>query len=82
MDVSTGTSWASDQSPVPPTSSPSPPSGVTDALFYKGHLGKGKRKGDDKHTGGSFLAPLYDKNNPRTLVIIEPCESIQIKEPK
>lgn len=56
--------------------------GVTDALFYRGHLPKGKRKGDDKHTGGSFLPPLYDKTNPRTLVIIEPCESIQLEKPK
>lgn len=28
-------------------------------------------KGDDKHTGGSFPPPLYDKENPRVVVIIK-----------
>lgn len=36
--------------------------GVSDALFYGGS--------GDKHTGGSFPPPLYDKANPRVEVEI------------
>jgi len=43
--------------------------GVTDALFY---AGKGAKKGAaDKHTGGSFPWPLYDRERPRVEVVIE-----------
>lgn len=58
--------------------------GVVDALFYDEEkaalaklyrkMGKKKRttgKGDDKQTGGSFPPPLYDKENPRVVVIIK-----------
>lgn len=38
--------------------------GVVDALFYR-------KRGGDKHTGGSFEPPLYDKDNPRVEVVIE-----------
>lgn len=47
--------------------------GVTDALFYDADkvVGKRTRKGNDKYTGGSFPPPLYDKDNPRVVVIIK-----------
>lgn len=47
--------------------------GVTDALFYDVDqiIGKRTRKGNDKYTGGSFPPPLYDKDNPRVVVIIK-----------
>lgn len=50
--------------------------GVRDALFYdeEKKLRGGSGKGDDKYTGGSFEPPLYDKENPRVIVIV--------KEPK
>lgn len=42
--------------------------GVKDALFWKP---RGTNKGaGDKYTGGSYSSPLYDKENPRTLVSI------------
>jgi len=37
--------------------------GIKDALFYKA-------KDGDKHTGGHYLPPLYDKQNPRVDVFI------------
>lgn len=43
---------------------------VSDALFYTGKGGRGKGSGD-KYCGGSFLPPLYDKENPRVEIIIE-----------
>jgi len=62
--------------------------GVADALFYdeekaalakaarkagkKPQKGRGTGKGDDKQTGGVFPPPLYDKQNPRVVVIIKP----------
>jgi len=54
--------------------------GICDALFYDEAakevakaLGKrGTGKGDDKHTGGAFPPPRYDKKNPRVVVIIKP----------
>jgi hypothetical protein len=47
--------------------------GVCDALFYDAEkvLLKKTRKGDDKYTGGSFVPPRYDKENPRVIVIVE-----------
>lgn len=39
--------------------------GVCDALFYNAG------KGDDKYTGGTFVPPRYDKENPRVVVIIK-----------
>lgn len=61
--------------------------GVVDALFYdeekaalakmaraagkRPRKGRGTGKGDDKHTGGSFPPPRYDKENPRVVVIIK-----------
>lgn len=46
--------------------------GVVDALFYREErLGKSTGKGDDKFTGGGFPPPLYDKNNPRVIIIIK-----------
>lgn len=39
--------------------------GIKDALFYKA-------KDGDKHTGGFYLPPLYDKENPRVDVFIRP----------
>ena len=62
--------------------------GVCDALFYdpeKAALAKLKRKkgtgkGDDKHTGGSFAPPLYDKENPRVVVIIRDYEPPERKK--
>ena len=46
--------------------------GVRDALFYKekSYFNK-SRKGDDKHTGGHFVPPRYDKENPRVLVTVK-----------
>jgi len=41
--------------------------GVCDALFYGG---KGRPRGSDKHVGGSYSPPLYDKENPRVEVEI------------
>jgi hypothetical protein len=43
--------------------------GIADALFYvpKGMGGKGSA---DKHTGGSFPPPKYDRLNPRVKVTI------------
>ena len=55
--------------------------GIKDALFYskKIKLPKGvKWTGDkpngtaDKYTGGAYLPPLYDKQNPRVEVLIRP----------
>lgn len=69
--------------------------GVVDALFYdeeraaiaklnrklgRKKKGKGTGKGDDKHTGGSFAPPLYDKLNPRVVVIIKRYEPEQRKK--
>lgn len=59
--------------------------GVRDALFYdeekKGRSGSGK--GDDKHTGGSFEPPLYDKENPHVVVIVkEPKDGKKQAEPR
>lgn len=48
--------------------------GVVDALFYDEGKTRGRRKGDDKYTGGSFPPPLYDKENPRVVVIIKDYE--------
>lgn len=46
--------------------------GVRDALFYKEKSFFNKsRKGDDKYTGGSFVPPRYDKENPRVVVIVK-----------
>jgi isopentenyl diphosphate isomerase/L-lactate dehydrogenase-like FMN-dependent dehydrogenase len=46
--------------------------GITDALFYREDKVKGKTgKGNDKYTGGSFPPPLYDKDNPRVIVIVK-----------
>lgn len=61
--------------------------GIVDALFYdeekaalakmarkagrKPRKGRGTGKGDDKHTGGAFPPPRYDKENPRVVVIIK-----------
>ena len=42
--------------------------GIVDALFW--HPEKGKR-GSDKHVGGEFNHPLYDKQRPRVFVVIE-----------
>jgi len=39
--------------------------GIKDALFYQA-------KDGDKHTGGFYLPPLYDKKNPRVDVYIRP----------
>jgi hypothetical protein len=44
--------------------------GVTDALFYGGS--------GDKHTGGSFPPPRYDRANPRVLVTVEFLEPAQV----
>lgn len=42
--------------------------GIVDALFYSQDR---KVKGSgDKHTGGRFFSPKYDKNNPRVEVWI------------
>jgi len=62
--------------------------GIVDALFYdeekaalakmarkagkKTRKGRGTGKGDDKHTGGAFPPPRYDKKNPRVVIIIKP----------
>lgn len=61
--------------------------GVVDALFYDEEAamlaklarkagrkpkGRGTGKGDDKHTGGAFPPPRYDKKNPRVVVIVKP----------
>src|SRR5690606_30196252 len=50
--------------------------GVRDALFYdESKLNKRGRKstgkGNDKHTGGSFPPPKYDKSNPRVVVTVK-----------
>jgi len=45
--------------------------GVCDALFYNEDPSRKTKKGDDKYTGGSFPPPLYDKSNPRVVVIIK-----------
>ena len=43
--------------------------GIADALFY---AGRGAEKGSaDKHTGGSFPWPLYDRERPRVEVTVE-----------
>jgi hypothetical protein len=41
--------------------------GIKDALFHSSKLG-------DKYTGGWYAPPMYDKENPRVVVIIEPAE--------
>jgi hypothetical protein len=47
--------------------------GACDALFYRPDIPNPKmRKGQDKYTGGSFPPPRYDKDKPRTVVIIKP----------
>lgn len=47
--------------------------GACDGLFFRpDHPNPKKRKGQDKYTGGSFPPPRYDKENPRTIVIIKP----------
>ncbi len=43
--------------------------GIVDSLFYK-------QPGGDRWVGGSFLPPLYDKDNPRVEVTIERCEGV------
>jgi len=43
--------------------------GIADALAYDTFK---KRKGDDKHFGGKFPPPRYDKENPRVVVVIKP----------
>lgn len=48
--------------------------GICDALFY---APRGQKRGNDKYTGGFFMPPLYDKENPRVVVTIE--ESILAK---
>ncbi len=40
---------------------------VSDALVYDPE----KKRGDDKYTGGIFPPPKYDKENPRTVIIIK-----------
>lgn len=45
--------------------------GIVDALFYNPDK---KRRGSDKHTGGQFEPPLYDKANPRVEFTIYPPE--------
>jgi hypothetical protein len=37
--------------------------GIKDALFYKA-------KSADKYTGGSYAPPMYDKDNPRVVVVV------------
>lgn len=43
--------------------------GVCDALFYIPRKTKKKGAGD-KYTGGAFVPPLYDKENPRVEVTV------------
>lgn len=40
---------------------------ISDAIFYR----KTGRGCGDKYCGGSFYPPLYDRENPRTEVVIE-----------
>lgn len=70
--------------------------GVVDALFYdeekaalakfarqagrKPKKGRGTGKGDDKHTGGAFPPPRYDKKNPRVVVIVKPYKKMRKKK--
>jgi len=42
--------------------------GIADALAYDTAR---KRKGDDKHFGGLFTPPRYDKEFPRAVVIVK-----------
>ena len=39
--------------------------GIKDALFYQKGGGTA-----DKYTGGGYLPPMYDKDNPRVEVIV------------
>lgn len=43
--------------------------GVVDALFWTPVVAR--RGSADKHTGGLFPPPLYDRQNPRTEIVIE-----------